>query len=357
MTPISIGGALLTCSSVVVAYQQKIEGGVERPYLFRTYKNLHKCAPGSKEMCFERNPDLAHDIPIWKVARATSAAPSFFAPAKIDGLKYVDGGFGANNPGHEIYREVVKMNNNSKKAIGLLMSIGTGLNDTSGRIIDGIGLPQYLNYLKYMKKCATDAEKTHEYLLELIEARSTYYRLNVDEGIGAMKLDEWKTRGKLRTKVGVTIGKLRNRKRKAPEQRQEEREKAVWKEIDGSGAPDGSGIPEWFQPRNETLENMSEKTEVYLGQVKVQDWLNECAQYLVQNRRARVKSDPQRWEKTCFGTWYQCNQDQCPRGEKEYGTIEELRAHFLHKHQDTFQKNMPRGMLDRAIDSCKINVQ
>lgn len=38
------------------------------------------------------------DIPIWKVARATSAAPTFFEPVEIDGEHYVDGGVAANNP-------------------------------------------------------------------------------------------------------------------------------------------------------------------------------------------------------------------------------------------------------------------
>lgn len=356
MTPTSLGDALLTCSSVVVAYQQKIEGGVETPYLFRTYKHLHKSESGSKDKCFERNPDLAHDIPIWKVGRATSAAPSFFEPAKIDGLKYVDGGFGANNPGQEIYREVRRMNNNSKNAIGFLISIGTGLNETSGRIIDGIGLPRYLNYLKFMKKCATDAEKTHEYLLEFIETPKTYYRLNVDEGIGGMKLDEWRTRGKLRREVGGVIGKLRSHKGKVPEPAQGQ-EKAEAKDGDGSSASDDSRIPEWFRPRNKTLENISEKTKDYLAQDKVRDWLDECAQYLVENRRARVKSDLQRWEMACYSTWYQCNRDLCPRAEKEYKRKEDLRAHFLDKHREGFKKDMDQALLDGAIESCKINVQ
>lgn len=357
MTPSSLGDTSLTCSRVVVAYQQRIEGGVETPYLFRTYKHLHKSAPGSKDRCFERNPDLAHDIPIWKVGRATSAAPSFFEPAKIDGLKYVDGGFGANNPGQEIYREVRRMNNNSKKAIGFFMSIGTGLNETSGRIIDRIGLPQYLNYLKYMKKCATDSEKTHEYLLEFIETPKTYYRLNVDGGIGGMKLDDWRTRSKLRREVGCVIGKLRSHQKKAPESAQEEQERAEGKEIDGSSASDDSRIPGWFRPRNKTLENISERTKVYLAQVEVQEWLDECAQYLVENRRARVKSDLQRWEKACYSTWYQCNRDLCPRAEKEYKRREELRAHFLDKHREDFKKDMDQALLEGAIESCKINVQ
>ena len=353
--------SLLTFCSVVVSYQQKIEKsrGVEEPYLFRTYKNLHRGAPGSKnKKYFVRNPDLAHDIPIWKVARATSAAPSYFEPAKIDGLKYLDGGFGANNPGHEVYREVQRMNNNSANAIGVLVSIGTGLNDTSGRITDGIGLSRYLNYVNFMKKWATDAEKTHDYLTELIGNKFPYYRLNVDRGIGNMKLDEWKTRGKLRRKLGIAIGKLRAASRKKNSELPQK--KAGEKDVDGSSASRGDDdlkIPEWFKPRNKTIEYISEKTRAYLEKQETQDWLNECAVYLVEGRRARVRTDSQRWERACFGTWYQCNRDQCPRGEKEYRNIEELRAHFLDKHRDAFTKRMDESILNKAIDACKVNVQ
>lgn len=339
-----------------MAYQQKIEKGVEKPYLFRTYKNLHKIEPRSKDKCFERNPDLAHDIPIWKVARATSAAPSYFEPAEIDGLAYLDGGFGANNPGQEIYREVRRMNNNSVNAIGILISIGTGLNDDSGRIIAKLGLPRYLNYLKFMKKCATDAQKTHEYLLELIENRFPYHRLNVGEGIGGMKLDEWKTRGKLRRKVGAAIGKFRKSKEKAPQQTREDQQNTEGMNSNSSLASNDSRIPKWFQPRNKTLQRIREKTEAYLSRVDIQAELQKCAEYLVKNRRARVESDGQRWERACYSTWYQCNRDQCPRGEKEYRSIEEIRAHFLDKHRDAFKKNMDPDILSRAIDSCKVHV-
>ena len=339
-----------------MAYQQREDQGVEKPYLFRTYKNLHKIEKGSKDKCFERNFDLAHDIPIWEVARATSAAPSYFEPAKIDGLAYLDGGFGANNPGQEIDREVRRMNNNSVNAIGILISIGTGLDDDAGRIIDKIGLPRYLNYLKFMKKCATDAEKTHEYLLDLTKYRTSYHRLNVEKGIGCMKLDEWKTRGKLRRKVGAAIGRLRKSQGKAQEQPRQEQERTEGMDSSSSLASDDSRIPEWFQPRNKTLQHIREKTEAYLSEDEIQAELQKCAEYLVKNRRARVESDRQRWERACYSTWYQCNRDQCPRGEKEYRNIEEIRAHFLDKHRDAFKKNMDQDVLHRAIDSCKVHV-
>ena len=74
-----------------------------------------------------RNPDLAHDIPIWEVARATSAAPTYFKTVKIDHLKYLDGGFGGyNNPTLEIFEEVRTMSNKNSGSVNLMVSVGTG---------------------------------------------------------------------------------------------------------------------------------------------------------------------------------------------------------------------------------------
>jgi patatin-like phospholipase/acyl hydrolase len=37
-------------------------------------------------------------IKLWQAARATSAAPMYFAPLEVDGYSFVDGGLQANNP-------------------------------------------------------------------------------------------------------------------------------------------------------------------------------------------------------------------------------------------------------------------
>ena len=85
---------------------------MENPYLFRSKNNLHK-SKESEERKLNRDPNTAHDIPIWQVARATSAAPTYFESPSINGFEYVDGGFGANNPCAEICKEVRRTNSNS----------------------------------------------------------------------------------------------------------------------------------------------------------------------------------------------------------------------------------------------------
>ena len=148
---------------------------------------------------FERNPGVAHDVPIWQVARATSAAPTYFKAMTIDGREYIDGGVGANNPSEETYREIMSMNNHRKEAIGLFLSVGTGVDNRINRIATRRYRPgdlkhnRLINLLKFGKKWMTNSEGPHEYMIEKCnEGDFEYYRLDVDEGVGPIKLDAWK---------------------------------------------------------------------------------------------------------------------------------------------------------------------
>lgn len=72
-----------------------------------------------------------HDFLMKEVARATSAAPTYFEPAKIavpgtqDYLPLIDGGVFANNPALCGYVEALKLNRDPDRKI-LVVSLGTG---------------------------------------------------------------------------------------------------------------------------------------------------------------------------------------------------------------------------------------
>jgi patatin-like phospholipase/acyl hydrolase len=74
--------------------------------------------------------DATRDFPMWEVARATSAAPTYFEPAKLlaeDALGYyalVDGGVFANNPAMCAYVEARALHPNESEF--LIVSLGTG---------------------------------------------------------------------------------------------------------------------------------------------------------------------------------------------------------------------------------------
>ena len=75
------------------------------------------------------NPDA--DFLMWQVARATSAAPTYFPPEKIetaDPLQYyalIDGAVFAGNPGVSAYAEAIRMGKIGDDGV-LVVSLGTG---------------------------------------------------------------------------------------------------------------------------------------------------------------------------------------------------------------------------------------
>jgi predicted acylesterase/phospholipase RssA len=74
--------------------------------------------------------DAAYDVKMWQVARATSAAPTYFEPAKVAEFKdegdhaLVDGGVYANNPAVAAYADAVELW--GEEAEIQVVSIGTG---------------------------------------------------------------------------------------------------------------------------------------------------------------------------------------------------------------------------------------
>ena len=309
------------CGTIVLAFRRE-EGSREHqgtPYLFRTYKNFHLHSSGQR---LSQNLGLAHQIPVWQVARATTASPTFYRPVIIDDHEYVGGSFGIHNPSAEIYDEVLNMNVDN---IDIILSIGTGKHRIRSR--------------------------THQFL----EFRPGYSRLEV-EALSQMKTDEWQAGGRVRTNIGSLIGRHRSKKTAA---------------APGQGSqtmlanPDNSSvsiirnakisIAEWFQPRNVTEESIRKHTRVYLNREDVQSKINDISRILVQKRRDRVKSDLERWEKFCYETWYHCKIHGCPEPEEEYSSRRALRIHILDKHSDKHSRR-DREALEAALDEGQIRV-
>ena len=382
-------------ASICVAYQEQYDGVTEAPYLFRTYKNLHKASDESKKI-LDRNPGPAHDIPIYQVGRATSAAPRYFKEIEIEGRRYIDGGFGTNNPCKELYKEVRRMNNNSDDCVKWIISIGTGETHMK-RLSDRIkgGLLKFVHYGNFAIKAATDSQHVHADMTgdqNDCNDRWSYSRFNVDKGLDRMKMDEWKARGKLRLFIGRCIKRCSNQKkshnistRQGSDSNSTANEKftneqAVHSEEEsnendhrdnGNGVPSTSPTavvaaaatnqdaqgnvpasavsnalsppqtkkPSFFEPYNKTLANIAARTEEYLRNDSVQVELKKCAETLVKSRRARVRSDPQRWERACFGIWFQCGVKGCLRGESEYHDMHAMEKHLWSKHPQLFARS------------------
>jgi len=210
------------CRTFVVATSAAVAQGP--PILFRSYNthenNASKCA-------------------IWKAARATSAAPSFFDPVFINvpapGAWYVDGGLRYNNPAQLALHEAHQCWPRIKRFS--VLSIGTGRQTNVEFVnIKDVRPPKEINssnglFMKVMSKVpgsnvamnapgaakdmlhigkacvelSTSSEPTHEAMLTLSNSkdphnRFPYYRFNVENGMDSIGLEEWK--------ANVRIGEL-----------------------------------------------------------------------------------------------------------------------------------------------------
>ncbi|HEY6005659.1 MAG TPA: CBASS cGAMP-activated phospholipase [Anaeromyxobacter sp.] len=87
-----------------------------KPYLFKSYREQSAEGSGS---------GLPDDHLLWRAARATSAAPTFFPPFALEGRSLVDGGLFANDPAMCALADAYKMFGGSRSRY-LLVSIGTG---------------------------------------------------------------------------------------------------------------------------------------------------------------------------------------------------------------------------------------
>lgn len=264
---------------VVVAWQKINVKGIRVPYLFRSY--VH---PRSRiGNALERNPEAEDNYPIWKVARATSAAPTYLKAVKMkpddEESEFIDGGFGANNPSEEICRSVAQLHNNQPGAIGELVSIGTG-KPTQGGSNPKRGVKLYYWLVRAALKLATESEETHERMCEPRDTLTNYSRLNVEEGLGKVKLDTWK---------GLKGDK--------------------------------------------TLKLLRTRTEKYLSSEDVRLEIRQVAERLIRIRRSRAGlPNSDHWERFCHGVEYKCCVHGCSHGERM--SRDQFRQHLLDEHPE-----------------------
>lgn len=173
-------------------------------------EGLGKAAVRMRSYATEDNDPFQAQI--WQVARATSAAPTYFLPIDISGIRYGDGRIGWNNPTMEAINEANYIW--PGRPIACVISVGTGLEDaiqvtTESRApsISGV-LGQLFRSLtpkqafelavaQYCVSCVTSCERTHGQVASNItkfgiDGPWQYVRLNVPQGMAKIGLQEWK---------------------------------------------------------------------------------------------------------------------------------------------------------------------
>jgi len=180
-------------------------GQIGEAYLLRSYAHTYneKTFP-PWAITYNEGADA---LKIWQVTRATSAAPFYFdmlvADVRNERMGFKDGGIRENNPSFAAYSEHGSMHGDEHEP-GLLLSIGTGrpntANDGFAAVWPGplgkVGLLQ-----KWSEKFAvfknvlikyTEGEKQHTNMRIIARGEHRWYkRLNVDQGLENLKLDNW----------------------------------------------------------------------------------------------------------------------------------------------------------------------
>ncbi|SCV47035.1 related to calcium-independent phospholipase A2 [Fusarium fujikuroi] len=130
---------------------------------------------------------------ICQAARATSAATTFFNPVSIEGMKFVDGALGANNPVDQVEEEAMEIwcpaTGNLQPLVKCFISIGTGRLPTYN-IDDRVD-----KFIGALAKMATDAEKVAEASIKRWRQhfeQGRYFRFNVDHGLQTVGMKEYR---------------------------------------------------------------------------------------------------------------------------------------------------------------------
>lgn len=236
---------------------------------------------------------------VWKVGRATSAAPKYFSEQRIGKNTYIDGGMGCNNPALVLVDEVKGVHGRRPE---LVISVGTGTDpkddtppqsDTASSVQQAQPVTakerhkhRIFNNMRKLKNIglqlpaiATDSRATHLALKQISFPK--YSRFNVP-GLAEMKLDEWQPSGQ-------------------------------GDELNGE----------------ETLQKMRDETRAYLEKAEIKSDLERCAKALVCLRRRRAETE--RWEQYATHVSYSCPEEgDCTSLHFPYR--DKLRMHASERH-------------------------
>ena len=266
-----------------------------------------------------RNHGLAPRLPIWQIARATSAAPGYFPPIRIqkggsqnpkEVILFKDGGFGANNPSKEALKSVVHKHGGSIENIGPFVSIGTGAHSVP---LFAKKPGNWQNFKANLKGAVAHPARTksmHDDMVSISKPNEDrreifpYYRFEGGEHLGRIALDEWKS-----VRFAAARGKDR-------------------------------------MPGYKTIDAMDQSTSVYLLRPKVQKDLKELARILVKRRRLRAR-DASAWDRYASASYFECNHKGCERTQIE--TSKRYEDHLIERHN----LKLPAPVLEEDLQKSR----
>ena len=258
------------CRTLVCALESTLENETQIPVLFRSYH--HPMSPIAELNRFPiGNPSTPDTSAIWQVARATSAAPFYSKPFRLDNHRYYDAAMNLNNPSYETLCEVIKLADDNPLAIDVLLSVGGGNAEVSKlKSENGGGSLE--------KDIADISDSIHRQVRRENQKCYKCYRLDVDEGLQDVRLNEWDPDSRDKT----------------------------------------------------TLQKIREATTRYLQRPEVRDQFEACAANLVKRRVDRAEI--MRWEYFATGIHYKCPKEGCCFPNSRFPDRNELLDHLRRHH-------------------------
>lgn len=266
---------------VVLALQIHQGEDSDEPYIFRTYG--HPADYEAGRVGGARNPGDACRHKIWEIALATTAAPGYFDPIKIDGITYEDPAAGFNNPTEEAMNEVlakegwhIHETGETPYPIAVLISIGTGEKPlVIERLRRRVPIRRIRKLIERVKRRLTDVDRVHDRVERVTVERGdvAYYRFQGPVEIGRIKMDEWK---------------------------------------------------------EGTQEFVDERFEEWIKNAVIDKRFNDAARSLVRLRRERIEADPERWRR-----WACCTTYVCRKCKEKKRHPQKLHSHIVVEHPDT----------------------
>lgn len=256
--PFYCSPASLTFLRLVLTVEIDKTKGSQKPYLFRSYNS--SSAKGPTGLNRTSRQDLG-DVGIAQVASASCAAPRDFSSVRLgnpnsSASKFRDGSLWNSNPAMELYTEMSSMYEDPQP-VGMILSIGTGEAKSSGLI----------GALRRRRSSASRVQRGQ--------------LVNVDEQLDALS----------------------------------RRDGFRYTRLPGPIYLNDLSLNEWQDdPSSEhTFVRLQKSIDAYCDNDDVKGQLQSCAEYLVDVRRKRAKT--QQWARFALGIFYTC--DLCD-GSKRY---------------------------------------
>ncbi|CAK1367552.1 unnamed protein product [Cercospora beticola] len=165
----------------------------------------------------EPAPDV--NCAIWQAGRATSATHMAFKPIQIGQSVYLDEGAGKYNPAPLALDEAVA-NEWPGREVGVFVSVGTGKRPNNPAANQhewwegflGGSMGEFAEARRKMIQKLENCEKAHEFMLkDHLATRGvnpeTYYRLNVEVGVGEFGMNEWARLSEISTGTRAYLSK------------------------------------------------------------------------------------------------------------------------------------------------------